>query len=49
MSYRDAVIGGGFTALWGAGRAARARALFAIPEDDVEIARWQGPRKNAGP
>lgn len=37
MSNRIAVIGGGFAGLWSAVGAARARALFAIPEDELEI------------
>jgi NADH:ubiquinone reductase (H+-translocating) len=38
MSNRIVVIGGGFAGLWSAASAARARALFAIPEDELEIA-----------
>lgn len=38
MSSRIAVIGGGFAGLWSAVSAARARALFSIPEDELEIA-----------
>ncbi|TAL77007.1 MAG: pyridine nucleotide-disulfide oxidoreductase [Beijerinckiaceae bacterium] len=37
MSTRIAVIGGGFAGLWSAVSAARARALFNIPEDELEI------------
>ena len=37
MPNRIAVIGGGFAGLWSAVSAARARALFAIPEDELEI------------
>jgi NADH dehydrogenase len=37
MFNRIAVIGGGFAGLWSAAAAARARALFAIPEDELEI------------
>jgi NADH:ubiquinone reductase (H+-translocating) len=37
MSNRIAVIGGGFAGLWSAVSAARARALFALPEDELEI------------
>jgi NADH dehydrogenase len=37
MSNRIAVIGGGFAGLWSAVSAARARELFAIPDDELEI------------
>ncbi len=37
MSNRIVVVGGGFAGLWSAASAARARELFAIPEDDLEI------------
>ena len=37
MSKRIVVVGGGFAGLWSAASAARARALFAIPEDQLEI------------
>ncbi len=37
MFKRIVVIGGGFAGLWSAASAARARALFAIPEDELEI------------
>jgi NADH dehydrogenase len=37
MSNRIVVVGGGFAGLWSAASAARARALFAIPEDELEI------------
>jgi NADH:ubiquinone reductase (H+-translocating) len=37
MSNRIVVIGGGFAGLWSAVSAARARALFAVPEDELEI------------
>lgn len=37
MFNRIAVIGGGFAGLWSAVSAARARALLAIPEDELEI------------
>jgi NADH dehydrogenase len=37
MSNRIVVVGGGFAGLWGAASAARARALFAIPEDELDI------------
>lgn len=37
MSSRVVVVGGGFAGLWGAASAARARALFAVPEDEMEI------------
>jgi NADH:ubiquinone reductase (H+-translocating) len=38
MSSRIVVVGGGFAGLWGAAGAARARALFGIPEGELEIA-----------
>jgi NADH dehydrogenase len=37
MSNRIAVIGGGFAGLWSAVSAARARDLFAIPDDELDI------------
>lgn len=37
MSNKIVVIGGGFAGLWCAASAARARALFAIPEHELEI------------
>lgn len=37
MSRRIVVVGGGFAGLWGAASAARARALFGVPEDELEI------------
>jgi NADH:ubiquinone reductase (H+-translocating) len=37
MSNRIAVIGGGFAGLWSAVSAARARGLFAIPDNELEI------------
>lgn len=37
MSSRIVVVGGGFAGLWSAASAARARALFAIQEDELEI------------
>lgn len=37
MSNRIAVVGGGFAGLWSAVSAARARAFFAIPENELEI------------
>ncbi|MEP9375196.1 FAD-dependent oxidoreductase [Aquabacter sp. CN5-332] len=37
MSHRVVVVGGGFAGLWGAASAARARALFAVPEEELEI------------
>lgn len=37
MSDRIVVVGGGFAGLWSAASAARARELFAIPEDELEI------------
>ena len=37
MSSRIVVVGGGFAGLWSAASAARARALFAIPENDLDI------------
>jgi NADH dehydrogenase len=37
MSDRIVVVGGGFAGLWSAASAARARALFTIPEDELEI------------
>jgi NADH:ubiquinone reductase (H+-translocating) len=38
MSERIVIIGSGFAGLWSAASAARARALFAIPEDELESA-----------
>jgi NADH dehydrogenase len=38
MSKRIVVVGGGFAGLWSAASAARARDLFGVPEDELEIA-----------
>src|SRR6185437_4964932 len=37
MSSRIVVVGGGFAGLWSTASAARARALFAIPENELDI------------
>jgi NADH dehydrogenase len=38
MSQKIVVVGGGFAGLWSAASAARARDLFGVPEDELEIA-----------